>query len=710
MVSGYHIFTMVTVDQPRGRRKKTALHTVMALSACLLTGASGMWPEGATADVSLLSWALRPQPSKMTGKEASAPISGGLFRTASLNLRTLVDRGTDAPQTGAPESLLFDSGSGSAFSMASLNLRSVLPEPKALSGIALLSKSDTRRYQQIFRALDAGNYTAADQLSRDLKDRELLGHVRFQYLMDPKSQRASYNELRAWLVEYADHPEADRVYRLALSRRPANAEPLPRPRTSRGIVGNLEYYGLMNARNRAYTNEEWSEQDGWQDDLEHFAANGQSGLALRELDQANKNRSVSRNELDQAKSGIAAAAYYGGDLATAQRLSEASARTEGASMVEARWTAGLTAWRMREYARAASHFSAIVNSRRASALRHSASAYWAARAWRRMGESGKVRQMLIEATRYPGTFYGLLAARTLGRKPALNWATPVFDDRAIRRLSQENGGRRALKLLQIGQRDLAEQELRALHPKNDPMLERALVAAAEEAGLPALAIRLGSAIQPGPGKRYDAALYPVPPWMPEAGFQVDRALVFGFMRQESRFDPQARSNRGAAGLMQLMPRTASYMSIEGSKFHTGSKAADALLEPRLNIELGQRYLGYLLENGGVEGDILLLAAAYNAGPGNLQRWRQTLNYQADPLLFIESIPIPETRQFVERVATNIWMYRLRLNQPTHDLDALAAGRQPIYRPLDSALKLSANDRLTTAGQQVALAEQAQTQQ
>ena len=707
MAWGYLNSTMVTVDQPRGRRKSKLFKVAMALSACLLTGASGGWPEGATADVALVSWLEKPQPSKTTDKQASATISSGLFRAASLNLRTLVDRGHDAPQSGAPESFLFDSGSGAAFSMAPLNLRSVMPEPKAWSGINQLKKADVKRYQQIFKAQEQNDWDQADHLITTLEDRDLLGHVQFQRLMNPKSPRASFEQLRDWMQSYADHPEADRVYRLALSRRPANADTLPRPRNDRGIVGNLESYGLNASTAQRDSDEEWSENNGWQGDLESYAANGQVNVALRQLDQADKARSVSKGEFDTAQANVAAAAYYGGDLTTAQRLSEASARNAGASMVEARWTAGLTAWRMREYARAATHFTSIVRANRASAMMHSASAYWAARAWRRMGEGGKVRQMLIEATRYPGTFYGLLAARTLGRAPDLNWQTPPLDASAIKRLSAENAGRRALKLLQTGRPDLAELELKGIRPNNDPALERALIAAAEDAGLPALAIRLGSALQPRPGKRYDAALYPVPPWMPNAGFQVDRALIFGFMRQESRFDPQARSNRGATGLMQLMPRTASYMSDEGDQYHVG-KASDALLEPRLNIELGQRYLSYLLENEGVERDILLLTAAYNAGPGNLQRWRQTLDYQADPLLFIESIPIRETRHFVQRVATNIWMYRMRLNQPTPDLDALAAGRRPIYQAMDSALKLSTSDKLTnqiTQVAQVALADQ-----
>lgn len=666
----------------------------MALSACLLTAASGGWPEGATADVSLSSWLPRLHSGTAPGAQASATISGGLFRAASLNLRTLVDRGDNAGQSGAPESMIFSAGSGSVFSMAALNLKSVLPEPKAWSDINLMSKSDVRIYKKIFALLDGENppdNNQIDALATRLQDRDLMGHVDYQRLMNPKGPRAEYTQLQQWMVEYADHPEADRVYRLALSRRPANAAALPRPKSSRGIVGNLEYYGLVNGGAPRDSDEEWAQNDGWQDDLENYAANGNADIALRALDQANRKRSVSKSELGNAQSGVAAAAYYGGDLATAQRLSEASVRSTSNSNV-GHWTAGLTAWRMHEYARAAGHFTAIVRSHRASALRHSASAYWAARSWRRMGESGKVRQMLIEATRYPGTFYGLLAARTLGRRPDLNWELPAMDGYATKRLAMEPAGRRALKLLQIGAVSLAEQELQGLHPGGDIGLGQALVAVAEDAGMPALAIRLGSALQPKPGKRYDAALYPVPPWMPNTGFQVDRALVFGFMRQESRFDPRARSNRGAAGLMQLMPRTASYVSDDGDQYHIG-KAADALLEPRLNIELGQRYLAYLLENAGTGGDILLLAAAYNAGPGNLQRWMQNFDYATDPLLFIESIPIPETRQFVQRVATNIWMYRLRLNQPNHELDALAAGRQPLYQPLDSALKLSANDHL-----------------
>jgi soluble lytic murein transglycosylase-like protein len=91
----------------------------------------------------------------------------------------------------------------------------------------------------------------------------------------------------------------------------------------------------------------------------------------------------------------------------------------------------------------------------------------------------------------------------------------------------------------------------------------------------------------------------------------------------------------------------------------------------------------LLGNGGVDGDLFKLATAWNGGPGNLQNWEGRVKHMNDPLLFIESIPAGETRNFIERVLANLWIYRHRFGQPTPALDALAAGRWPAYRPQDN---------------------------
>lgn len=73
-----------------------------------------------------------------------------------------------------------------------------------------------------------------------------------------------------------------------------------------------------------------------------------------------------------------------------------------------------------------------------------------------------------------------------------------------------------------------------------------------------------------------------------------------------------------------------------------------------------------------------MAAAWNGGPGNLNKWRRRVDDLDDSLFFIESLPARETRIFIERVLTNLWIYRNRLGQETPSLDAVASGAWPRY--------------------------------
>jgi soluble lytic murein transglycosylase-like protein len=112
----------------------------------------------------------------------------------------------------------------------------------------------------------------------------------------------------------------------------------------------------------------------------------------------------------------------------------------------------------------------------------------------------------------------------------------------------------------------------------------------------------------------------------------------------------------------------------------------ALYRPDLNLDLAQRYVAHLLDSKTVGGDLFNLAAAYNGGPGNLAKWRRNTAFGDDPLLFIESLPSRETRLFIERVLTNLWIYRQRLDQPAPSLAAIAAGDWPRYQSLDRPLQ------------------------
>ncbi|MHA1598537.1 MAG: lytic transglycosylase domain-containing protein, partial [Alphaproteobacteria bacterium] len=93
----------------------------------------------------------------------------------------------------------------------------------------------------------------------------------------------------------------------------------------------------------------------------------------------------------------------------------------------------------------------------------------------------------------------------------------------------------------------------------------------------------------------------------------------------------------------------------------------------------------------IKGDLFLMATAWNGGPGNLNKWRRATDDMNDPLFFIESIPSRETRIFVERVLTNLWIYRDQLGQPSPSLDAIASGQWPVYKALDDETLLVADN-------------------
>jgi hypothetical protein len=169
--------------------------------------------------------------------------------------------------------------------------------------------------------------------------------------------------------------------------------------------------------------------------------------------------------------------------------------------------------------------------------------------------------------------------------------------------------------------------------------------------------------------------------VPARGWRVDRGLVFAHALQESTFITTATSKAGAKGLMQLMPGTARQVKAEINNAVQDSGAAEVLgdlTDPAFNIEVGQTYLETLRDMGLTQGLLPKVVAAYNAGPGSVQRWNTALDDRGDPLLFIESIPFKETRHYVEVVIRNFWMYQLRDGTPATSMDALAAGLWPRF--------------------------------
>ncbi len=151
--------------------------------------------------------------------------------------------------------------------------------------------------------------------------------------------------------------------------------------------------------------------------------------------------------------------------------------------------------------------------------------------------------------------------------------------------------------------------------------------------------------------RYWQALYPIPYWQETQHWSQDHTvnpvLTLALMRQESRFESAIQSSVGATGLMQLMPETAAEVASQ-LKLKTYR-----LADPSDNIRLGTWYLNSTHQN--YQGNSMLAIASYNAGPGSVAKWLQTLDIR-DADLFVETIPFDETQGYVKSVLENYWNY------------------------------------------------------
>lgn len=547
---------------------------------------------------------------------------------------------------------------------------------------SILSREDIARYRRIFALQEAGRWRQADRIIRQLDDRLLMGHVLFQRYMHPTKYRSSYKELHYWLKDYADHPGAQRLYRLAQRRHLKGWKQPPRPvagylsgsgDTDLSVGGRQPEAKARRSRSQAARVSKLEAR------IARYVRRGHPELAEKVLRRKDVRRLFNKVEFDRARARVAAGYFFAGKDEKALELAKASAERSRRFVEMADWTAGLAAWRLGEMATAERHFSALARSTTASRWTVAAGAYWAARVQLVTWQPESVTEMLDIAASYPRTFYGLLAARLLARDIDFSWEAPPLADEDVAKLLELAPTRRAIALYEVGRDDLAEREIRKLYPRVDGALGRALLGLAARLQLAGAAMRLGVEQRDRNGRLYDSALYPVPRWRPPGGFAIDRALVYAFMRQESGFNVRAKSRVGARGLMQLMPRTASYLANDSS-LRRRNRAK--LFDPEFNIKLGQEYLKRLMADEAVNKNLFLLAAAYNGGPGNVKKWLRKVRHQQDPLMFIESIPSLETRIFIERVLTNYWIYRMRLSQDTPSLDAIAAGNWPYYLAQD----------------------------
>ena len=534
----------------------------------------------------------------------------------------------------------------------------------------ILSGTDRETYLAIFAAQKRGDWQKAEGLIAKLSDKRLMGYVLAERYLHPR-YKTKYAELKSWMAKYADHPGADRIYTLAARKRPSGSslpERAQRQRfrqTSRSTDDlSADYSDRFRAADQA---------------IRAYVRDDKANAAQRYLDGPMR-AGLSKAEYAKVQERIAASYFIENDNENAYRVASEIAASHSTEVPMGNWYAGLAAWRMERYEIAARHFEKLAKSNTAGSWTRSAGGFWAARAYLADHKPQKVAPMLEIAASTGANFYGLLAARQLGREIKFTWIEPTLDRAGFQALVADSAVARAVALVQIGKRDEAEMELVRAHGWLPSSLDQPMLALATTFRMPAVALQVANAANLGSRSEdgkfiINAGLYPIPDYRPANGYRVDRALLFALMRQESKFRPDVTSSAGARGLMQIMPATASLIARDKS---LGGKNKDRLLDPAFNLALGQQYLEKLMGSGQQCDNLFTLATAYNGGPGNLSRWLVNINFKGDPFLFIESIPAQETRTYIERVLTNFWIYRERLGRPSQSLDATAAGTWPAY--------------------------------
>lgn len=344
-------------------------------------------------------------------------------------------------------------------------------------------------------------------------------------------------------------------------------------------------------------------------------------------------------------------------------LAESHKQKEGFAYAQAEWLAGWLALEYMNRPQEALERFVALSQNVSTPVSLARAYYWAGKAEEALNRHNKGQPYFDKAVQYQTVFYGQLAGKQQDMRQALSYARPPqlspadisrYDANEMTRLSMLYY-RAGLKKQAIGflnhfvrYENSAKAYRYSLDVASYMKRYNDVIRLAKEATRKGFFITLQS--------------YPkASQYVSQRNRSVELALVYSLIRQESQFDVDAHSPVGALGLMQLMPGTAKLVArSEGSQYVKGWLTS----RPEYNVKLGSRYLHDLLRR--YDGDYVMAIAAYNAGPGRVDRW---ITQFGDPrrgeisyISWIELMPIYETRNYVQRVLEGLYVYRLLLGK------------------------------------------------
>ncbi len=526
------------------------------------------------------------------------------------------------------------------------------PEGTIALAQALTSSGNAQRAQQLIRQL-----WVSEGMDTDLEDRVI---AEFGGVLSPSDHKARmdylmYRSRVSQAKRFGDLGKAQSLYKAwaAVLQRANNAP------------------ALLNAVEASWRNdpvylfaqiENLRHQQKYDDAAKLLArAPKESGKLVNPGEWWNERRIIARGLADL------------GDFQGAYRVVANHSAASPVDVADAEFHAGWYALRaMHDPALAARHFNALLaaSNRPLSASR---AYYWLGRA-AEAGESGKARDYFSKAASHPGTFYGQLAAARIGVTTLnVTYPSPSAADRD--RFAGREAVRAIERLEAAAYSWRADGIYRALAEQIDSPGELAILASrAERNNNHQVSLQIGKTAF---SRGIDAAALAYPIGVIPVSANISgsgKALAYAIARQESAFNPAAVSPANARGLLQLLPGTAKGVASRHGMAYTQAKLTT---DAGYNATLGAHYLGEQIDSFG--GSYILTFIAYNAGPKRVPEW---IARYGDPrgkpidevVDWIERIPFPETRNYVQRVMENYQVYKTRLGQQADIVNDLRNGR------------------------------------
>ena len=555
----------------------------------------------------------------------------------------------------------------------------------ASEDINILTDSDAELYAQIFTLQSNDKITAAQKLESQLTDKLLMNEVLYQRFIS-KTYRTRGKELISWMNQYYDMPGATRMEKLAGIKQ-ATVKKAYVPKYLSGGAS------IETPQSETWTAKKYSGDTNTKiNKFKKAIRSGYTKTARLILEDPSFKKKLTESDYGRLAGRLAFVYYTNGEFELAKKWGFVSSDAKSEYGL---WTMGLLYFKEEKYDESVKYFSQILELKQINNARKTEAAFWAGRAADFNGDRKSAKNYWKIAAAYPMAFYGALSATMLGDSPKYEFFEQEYTEEDIQELSKSKYGKRALALLQIGKKDRAEEYLKyMITSKASDRLLHAINSVATAYGLPRVSIQASGVVKDRGILEIDddiiySAQYPLPDWEPMGGWSIDRALLLAITKQESGFKPNAKSNAGANGLMQLMPSTAKKVAKENKV----NMSDIDMSNPEHNMFLGQQYIVDLLGHPNINNNIIKMLAAYNAGMGSVVKFEKDFETY-DPLLYIESFPAYETRSYIKRVMSNLWLYRAKLDQPLTTMKDLAEGQWPLYNSEDEYVQKQIKDRLS----------------